>query len=117
MRIPASDAGARRLEYRSAGADANPYFLLAVLAAGIAQGLADQMQAPQEVSGNAYDQDFADLPCEMGVAMALFAQSERMKQIFGPTIHSLFLGTKGQEWERFAQHVSAFEFESFANNL
>ena len=117
IRIPASSAQARRLEYRSAGADGNPYLLLAVLASSIAHGIAEMMSPPPPVKGNAYEQDFDDLPSEMGEAMRLFAASEEMKQALGETLHAYYLATKRQEWARMADYVSDFEYHSLSQNI
>lgn len=117
LRIPASTAKARRLEYRSAGADGNPYLLLAILASSMAHGMTKEMVPPPPVSGNAYGQDFEDLPSEMGEAMRLFANSESMKQALGETLHSYYLATKRQEWARMADYVSDFEYHSLSQNI
>ena len=52
------------------------------------------MSPPPPVKGNAYEQDFDDLPSEMGEAMRLFAASEEMKQALGETLHAYYLATK-----------------------
>lgn len=117
IRIPAAPPEARRLEYRSAGADCNPYFLFSVMAWSLAKGMADKMPSPDPVSGNAYDQAFDDLPSEMGDAMALFQESEAMVEACGALLHRYFLDTKRQEWTRFANHVSSFEYDSLSPNL
>lgn len=117
LRIPASSPAARRLEYRSAGADCNPYLLLAVMAGAMAQGFDEALVPPAAISGNAYEQEIDDLPSEMGAAIGYFAASEAMKTLLGAPLHSYYLGTKRQEWQRFASHVSRFEFDSLSNNL
>ena len=117
IRIPASPAVARRLEYRSAGADCNPYLLLAVMAAGMAKGLDEALVPPTPITGNAYDQAIDELPCEMSVALDYFAKSDDMRHVLGDALHSYYVGTKQQEWRHFAQQVSRFEFDSLSNNI
>ena len=117
IRIPASPAVARRLEYRSAGADANPYLLLAVMAAGMAQGFDEALVPPPAITGNAYDQEIDELPCEMSVALEYFSKSDEMAHVLGDALHSYFIGTKRQEWHCFAEQVSRFEFDSLSNNI
>ena len=117
VRIPASSPSARRLEYRSAGADCNPYLLLGIMAGAIAKGFDEALIPPQAITGNAYDQDIDDLPCEMGVSLTLFQQSEAMIEMLGAALHAYFVGTKQQEWQCFAEQVSRFEFDSLSNNL
>ena len=117
IRIPASSPSARRLEYRSAGADCNPYLLLGIMAGAMARGFDEALVPPQPITGNAYEQDIEDLPCEMGASLALFRASDLMKNLLGDALHSYFIGTKQQEWQCFAEQVSRFEFDSLSNNL
>ena len=117
IRIPASPPAARRLEYRSAGADCNPYLLFAILAGSMARGFDEALAPPPPITGNAYEQDIDDLPYEMGEALALFHNSEAVRTLLGPVLQSYYSGTKQQEWRCFAEHVSAFEFASLSNNL
>ena len=87
------------------------------MAASMAKGFDDTLVPPAPITGNAYAQDIDDLPSEMGAALDLFAKSDEMIAVFGADLHSYYLGTKRQEWQSFAEHVSAFEFESLSHNL
>lgn len=54
LRIIAGKQSAQRVEYRVAGADSNPYLVMAAaIASGIA-GIEQQLDLPEPVSGNAY---------------------------------------------------------------
>ena len=117
VRIPASEPAQRRLEYRSAGADCQPYLLLAILAYAMAEGIARGFDAPEPVTGNAYDHDYDALPAEMSEAMRHYEGSEAMRQALGETLHSYYLATKLQEWTAFAEHVSAFEYDSLSHAI
>ena len=57
LRIPESPAAARRIEHRVAGADANPYLVLAAVLAGIWHGIENKLNPPSVIDGNAWDQD------------------------------------------------------------
>ena len=50
VRIPHSDAANRRLEHRVAGADANPYLVMAYVLAGMLHGLEQQLQPGKQWS-------------------------------------------------------------------
>ena len=117
VRIPASSPQARRLEYRSAGADCQPYLLLAILAYSMAEGIDGALSAPEPVIGNAYDHDYDSLPVEMSEAMQIYATSTAMQQALGEPLYSYYLATKRQEWTRFAEHVSDFEYHSLSHNI
>ena len=117
VRIPASSPQARRLEYRSAGADCQPYLLLAILAYSMAEGIDGALSAPEPVMGNAYDHDYDSLPVEMSEAMQIYATSRAIQQALGEPLYSYYLATKRQEWTRFAEHVSDFEYHSLSHNI
>ena len=62
IRIPVSDARNRRIEHRLAGADANPYLVVAWMLAGMLQGLASGAEPPPALTGNAYRSGGGPLP-------------------------------------------------------
>ena len=53
VRVPVGDAKARRLEHRMAGADANPYLVLAAILSGIHHGLTQKLDPPEPRTDNA----------------------------------------------------------------
>jgi glutamine synthetase len=46
VRVPADEAHATRIEHRVAGADANPYLVVAAILAGILHGIENDLEAP-----------------------------------------------------------------------
>ena len=52
LRIPCGDRHNHRVEYRVAGADANPYLVMAAIFAGILHGLDNDLPLQEEVEGN-----------------------------------------------------------------
>ena len=117
IRIPDSSPAARRLEVRSAGADANPYFLLALLRHAILSGLAQEIAPPAAISGNAYEQSHPKLAQEMGQALALWEASSSVEVLFGATLKTLFADTKRQEFQIFTNHIPPLEFEILSEQL
>ena len=87
------------------------------MAYAMAKGMDEALSPPPPVVGNAYEHDYDALPTEMGEAMRLFAASDVMQQALGETLHNDYLATKTQEWTRFAEHVSAFEYHSLSHNI
>ena len=55
LRVPSGPQTALRIEHRVAGADANPYLVMAVMLAGILHGLENKMEPPAAIEGNAWD--------------------------------------------------------------
>ena len=116
LRIPASDAANRRLEHRIAGADANPYLVMAWVLAGVLQGLETGRLPPPPVEGNAYRQPGAQadagaeaLPRHWPVAVERFAASDFAAQVFGPAFRRLYATVKQAELDDFAGHVTPRE--------
>ena len=70
-------SGANRVEYRSGGADANPYLMLAGLLAAGLDGIEQKYTLPEMGVGDKYADpgDAAPLPVEMSVALENFRNS------------------------------------------
>lgn len=115
IRIPESPTAARRIEHRVAGADANPYLVLAAVLAGIWHGIENTLLPPKPIEGNAWDQeiDAHALPTTMDEAIALFDKSDVLSSYLTAEFKTLFLATKVQEWNEFAKRVTEFELETY----
>ena len=115
IRIPESPTAARRIEHRVAGADANPYLVLAAVLAGIWHGIENTLSPPKPIEGNAWDQeiDAPALPTTMDEAIAIFDKSDVLSSYLTGEFKTLFLATKVQEWNEFAKRVTEFELETY----
>ena len=115
IRIPESPSAARRIEHRVAGADANPYLVLAAVLAGIWHGIENTLSPPNPIEGNAWDQeiDAPALPTTMDEAISVFDKSDVLSSYLTGQFKTLFLATKVQEWNEFAKRVTEFELETY----
>ena len=115
IRIPESPSAARRIEHRVAGADANPYLVLAAVLAGIWHGIENTLPPPDPIEGNAWDQeiDAPALPTTMDEAISVFDKSDVLSSYLTGEFKTLFLATKVQEWNEFAKRVTEFELETY----
>jgi glutamine synthetase len=115
IRIPESPSAARRIEHRVAGADANPYLVLAAVLAGIWHGIEKTLSPPNPIEGNAWDQeiDAPALPTTMDEAISVFDKSDILSSYLTSDFKTLFLATKVQEWNEFAKRVTEFELETY----
>ena len=115
IRIPESPGAARRIEHRVAGADANPYLVLAAVLAGIWHGIENTLSPPNPIEGNAWDQeiDAPALPTTMDEAISVFDKSDVLASYLTSEFKTLFLATKVQEWNEFAKRVTEFELETY----
>lgn len=113
IRIPASDAANRRIEHRLAGADANPYLVLAWVLAGIHSGLSQGVEPPPVTDGNAYRQAGEPLPTHWATAIERFAASDVATEFLGKPFAQLYATVKRAELEDFDSHVTPLEIARY----
>ncbi len=121
VRIPEAGGMARRLEHRVAGADANPYLVMAALLAGVAHGIEHTLTPPPSVTGEAGKGGEATaglaLPLEWGVAIAACEGGAILKTAFGSEFHRAFTALKRQERDIMARRVSDVEYGAYLAHL
>lgn len=116
IRIPLSDAKARRVENRLAGMDCNPYLGIAVsLACGLL-GLRGEIRPDKQFKGDAYAGD-SDIPRVMGDALALFDADKALHEILGPEFARVYSIVKRTEYEEFLHVISPWEREHLLMNV
>ncbi|ODA66742.1 Gamma-glutamylputrescine synthetase PuuA [Methyloligella halotolerans] len=113
VRIPGGAGKARRFEHRVAGADANPYLVLASILGGALLGIERKLTPPPPVDGNAYDAELPALPREWGAAIEAFDAGSHVGDIFSPTLQRMLVDCKRQELQRFRQTVTEFEHQTY----
>lgn len=109
IRIPTSDSANRRIEHRQAGADANPYLVVAWLLAGILHGLDKRKEPPAPVTGNAYALGGEPLPLHWALAIERFAASAFAREYLGTDFAHLYATVKRAELNDFESHVTPLE--------
>ena len=117
VRVPAGSHPARRLEHRVAGADANPYLLLAVVLSAMLDGIEQNLSPGKPISGDAYGQEEAILPGYMPEAVKLFNESDFIRTSLGPELQRIFTLTKQQEIEEFRKRITSLEHQSYLEQL
>jgi glutamine synthetase len=112
LRIPVSDPVNRRIEHRLAGADANPYLVVAWMLAGIHRGLSRGVEPPPALDGNAYrGSDAEPLPLYWPQALERFAASGFAAEYLGAHFARVYGIVKRSEMEEFHSHVTPLEVE------
>ena len=112
MRIPNGDCRARRIEYRVAGADANPYLTQAALLAGMLYGIDNKLE-PTEPAGQGYSKQKPSLPRTWWDALRTFEQSEYVKTQLGDAFQQAFSTVKHFEQAEFEGNISALEYDTY----
>ncbi|MEL6750880.1 MAG: glutamine synthetase, partial [Pseudomonadota bacterium] len=117
LRLPAAPEQARRIEHRVAGADANPYLVLACILQGMMDGLAAGTEPPPALTGNAYDSATANrgepLPADMHDALSRFENSNFIERALGVEMRSILTAIKRAEIAGFANDISPLERRTY----
>jgi glutamine synthetase len=117
IRVPASDPDNLRIEHRLAGADANPYLVLAWILAGMLHGLEKSLEPPAVLTGNAYEQEGEPLPVTWAEAIEKFSRSEFARICLGEKFVKLFTIVKRAEMEEFNSHITPLEIARYLGPL
>lgn len=111
FRVPTGAPQARRIEHRVAGADANPYLVLAAILAGIDYGIEHKIDPGEPTTNNACDRVDPDLPLTLPRALDTFISSPVLRDYFGDVFVDIYAETKRLEFEKFNQAISTRELE------
>ncbi|MDI5889725.1 glutamine synthetase family protein [Halomonas rhizosphaerae] len=117
LRIPSGPNAARRIEHRVAGADVNPYLLLATLLGAIDHGLQQRLTPPPAITGNAYDQAAPSLTNSWCQALDLLEQSEPLAEALGADFLAVFLANRRAERDQAMQAVSKLEYDWYLRHV
>lgn len=109
LRIPVSNDENRRVEHRIAGADANPYLVMAALIQGMVEGIENGEIPPPPVQGNAYDEDGLSLPDDMDDALQLMEKSTFVDRALGPLLAKVYRDLKRAEIVAFWSEITPLE--------
>ena len=114
LRVP---LGGGRVELRAADSACNPYLAAAmVLAAGL-EGILENLDPGDPHTDNMYlktpaelaDLGIKQLPATLAEAVDAFAADRLSKAVFGPALHTAWIGYKREEWRQYINHVSDWE--------
>ncbi|MDR9440105.1 MAG: glutamine synthetase family protein [Halomonas sp.] len=117
LRIPSGPNAARRIEHRVAGADVNPYLLLATLLGAIDHGLRRRLTPPPAITGNAYDQVAPSLTNSWRQALDLLEQSAPLAEALGADFLAVFLANRRAERDQAMQAVSKLEYDWYLRHV
>ncbi|ANJ67494.1 glutamine synthetase [Halothiobacillus diazotrophicus] len=110
IRVPISDAEARRVENRVVGADANPYLAMAVTLACGYLGIKEQLTPSAVTTGSAYDANY-QLPRGLSEALRMLDASLPLREVLGDNFIDVYVAVKETEHEEFMRVISPWERE------
>ncbi len=114
LRVLNTSPAATRVEHRIAGADANPYLVLASVLAGIRHGIAKGMDPGPEVTGNAAESPSLECPTHWINALARFETSDVVREAFGPAFQDVYYKLKTSERVAFERIVTSLDHQWYA---
>ena len=117
MRVPASDPDNLRIEHRLAGADANPYLVLAWVLAGMLHGLERKLEPPPVLTGNAYEQDGEPLPLTGPRPSSDSPRARSRARRSATKFTNLYSAVKRAEMEEFNSHITPLEIARYLGPL
>ncbi len=117
IRIPGGPNVARRIEHRVAGADSNPYLVLAAVLGAALEGIEQKLILADPISGDAYSQTLEHLPFDWASAIEAFEQGKYIERIFDPVLRNALVSCKQQERSVFTSHVTDFEYHSYLETV
>ena len=108
LRIPESDSKNLRIEHRLAGADANPYLVLAAILVGLEHGLdaGNEPIPPLNEDRNSG----VDFPLEMLEAVRAMQHQPQLREGLGAEFVNVYCENKRQDHLAFMQEISAREY-------
>jgi glutamine synthetase len=110
LRVIEGSQSAVRVEKRDAGADANPYYLLAAdISAGL-DGIEQGLEPGKIITGNAYEaKDIPPLPRDAQTALYLARQSEWLQDVMGRDGFEIYVQQAEREIEFISNQVTPVE--------
>lgn len=117
VRIPAGPEGARRLEHRVAGADANPYLVMAAVLAGIHHGLEQEADPGKPVAGNAALHGPRSLPLTLPAALAALRAGSVVPAVIGEEFCAVYCASRAAEQQAFDRTITPLEYDWYLDSV
>jgi glutamine synthetase len=108
LRVVGTTGAARRVEHRTAGADAHPYLALAAVLAGVHHGLEQKLEPDAPVTGNAYRIE-PSLPLSWEAAIAALERAAVLPGYLGAEFCRLYRVCRQAERARFEDRITPTE--------
>jgi glutamine synthetase len=115
IRVPPSGPEARRVENRLPSSDANPYLAMAASLAAGWLGIEEALQPAEPVQSTANTEH--QLPRSLLESVALFEETEELREVFGDAFINTYAAIKKAEFETFMRVISPWEREFLLLNV
>lgn len=116
LRVPMSEAQARRIENRVGGADANPYLAIAASLACGYLGMIEKLEPSEPLNGSAYELPFS-LPFGLQESLRLLRECTPLIEILGEHFVLAYTAVKDGELNHYHKVISSWEREFLLLNV
>lgn len=117
VRVPATTGIGARLEHRVAGADANPYLVVAALLHGINHGLEHKCDPGAPITPQEDLTKYDHLSGNWETAITRWKESAAAQQMTSSDFHRIYSISRSAEYDTFAATVTAFECQTYAKKV
>ena len=117
LRIPAGAPETCHIEHRPAGADANPYLVMAAILAGMHYGITEKLDPGNPVTDNGYEKRAKYIPGNWYEAIDAFWRAPILKDYFGKPFVDTFCTLKEVEADRFFAEPTERDFEWYLRTI
>ncbi|MEQ8604086.1 MAG: glutamine synthetase family protein [Marivibrio sp.] len=111
FRIPSGRGPARRIEHRVAGAEANPYLVMAAVIAGVRHGIERELSPSEPATGNAGAAMDESLPLTLWRALEALERAEILPSLIGADYLKAYHAVKSAEFADFMSAPSPREYD------
>lgn len=112
LRIPVSGSADTRIEHRVAGADANPYLVMASIVAGIHHGLENRCDPGVMIAEKQkIEEEVISLPTRWEAALDQFEKSTVLKHYLGEDYHHIYSTVKRGECNAYHAMISPLDYQ------
>jgi glutamine synthetase len=117
VRIPESDEHNLRLEYRPAGADANPYLVMALVAAGVDHGLRHKIDPGTMIEQGAEIRPKLKIPNRWDAALDALERSKVLPDYLGEDYSRYYAMVRRAECEKYHNQVAQLDFDWYLRSV
>lgn len=117
LRIPLAAAEDMRVEHRVAGADANPYLVMAAVLGGMHHGLTRRCDPGPMVPAGAVIDEIITLPTRWEQALDAFEQGAVLREYLGAEFARIYAICRRTECERFHAEVGSQDYQWYLRNV
>ncbi len=117
VRVITASKSATRIEHRVAGADTNPYLVLAMILNAALTGIREKRNPGGAITGDDHAVSHEPLPTNWDHALQQFAKSSFAYATFGPKYRALYTACKRQEISEFSLRVTDVEYDAYIRTV